>query len=336
MQDMQTPSLPAFVNKSINLASAGLGAVGLYSTDEFFAPLERMLQDSDPVFIADKYDDHGKWMDGWETRRKRVLGHDFAVIRLATAGRIDGFDIDTAHFTGNYPPACRIEACNAPNNPEENTVWIEILPTVPLGPNKHHYFETKSDMTWTHVRLHILPDGGVARLRVYGQPVLDQTSISGEEIELSSALNGGRVVGFSDAHYGLYNRLLAPGRGENMGDGWETSRRRVPGNEWIIVALGTRGIINKVIVDTAHFKGNYPDQCSIQAADLSAYGSDADQAIITSAMFWPNLVAKQKLKSDSIHDLTKNIEEIGPVTHVRLNVYPDGGVSRLKLFGRTA
>lgn len=336
MQTKQTSPVPAFATKGINLASAGLGAVGIYSTDEFFAPVERMIMDTDPVFIADKYDENGKWMDGWETRRKRVLGHDFAVIRLAAPGRIDGFDIDTSHFTGNYPPACRIEACYSATDPVETTDWTEILPTVPLGPNSHHFHASVSDARWTHIRLHILPDGGVARLRVFGQPMIAAGLDGKTEIELSASLNGARIIGYSDAHFGQFNRILGPGRGINMGDGWETSRRRVPGNEWIIVALAARGLIERVIVDTAHYKGNFPDSCSIQAADLSGYGTDADDAIITSSMFWSELVSSQQLMSDHIHDLTTHIKEIGPVTHVRLNIFPDGGISRLKLFGKTA
>jgi allantoicase len=263
MSEHSPAEIPGFALNSVNLASAGLGAKGLFVTDEFFAPLKRMLADQPAVFIEDKYDDHGKWMDGWESRRKRVLGHDHAIVRLATAGRIDGFDVDTSHFTGNYPPAARIEACNATGDPDAATVWTEVLATSPLGPDAHHYFASTSSQVFTHVRLHIYPDGGVARLRVFGQPHLDPAKVGDGEIELSSALNGGRIVGFSDAHYGSFHRLLAPGRGENMGDGWETSRRRVPGNEWIIIALGARGTLSSAIVDTAYFKGNFPDKCSM-------------------------------------------------------------------------
>ena len=335
MSEHVSAKLPGFARNSVNLASAGLGAKGVSVTDEFFAPLERMLADKPAVFIEDKYDDNGKWMDGWESRRKRVLGHDFAVIRLATAGRIDGFDIDTSHFTGNYPPAARIEACNVDGDPNASTVWTEVLGTSPLGPSAHHYLASQSTEVFTHVRLHIYPDGGVARLRVYGQPFLDPSRVGDGEIELSASLNGGRIIGFSDAHYGSY-RLLAPGRGENMGDGWETSRRRVPGNEWIVIALGARGVISGAIVDTAFFKGNFPDSCSIQAADMSEFGTDAGDAIITASMFWPELISQQKLQADHVHDLSGHIKNIGPVTHVRLNIHPDGGVSRLKLTGRLA
>ncbi|OCW56901.1 allantoicase [Hoeflea olei] len=336
MSEHASASLPLFARTSVNLASAGLGAKGVFVTDEFFAPLERMLADEPAVFIADKYDDHGKWMDGWESRRKRVMGHDYAVIRLATAGRIDGFDVDTSHFTGNFPPAARIEACNVAGDPDDTTAWTEVLPTSPLGPNAHHYFASLSGEIFTHVRLHIFPDGGVARLKVYGQPFLDRSKVGDGDIELSASLNGGRIIGFSDAHYGAYHRLLAPGRGVNMGDGWETSRRRVPGNEWIVIALGARGVINQAIVDTAYYKGNFPESCSIQAADMSEFGAEADDAIITAAMFWPELVPQQKLQADHVHDLSAALADLGPVTHVRLNIYPDGGVSRLKLSGRLA
>ncbi|MEP3437333.1 MAG: allantoicase, partial [Hoeflea sp.] len=202
MNEQLSAQLPGFVRNAVNLASAGLGARAVFVTDEFFAPLERMLADQPAVFIADKFDDNGKWMDGWESRRKRVLGHDFAVIRLATAGRIDGFDVDTSHFTGNYPPAARIEACNVAGEPDEATTWTEVLSTTPLGPDAHHYLASHSCEIFTHVRLHIYPDGGVARLRVYGQPFLDRSKVGEGDIELSAALNGGRIIGFSDAHYG--------------------------------------------------------------------------------------------------------------------------------------
>ncbi|HMF67828.1 MAG TPA: allantoicase, partial [Phyllobacterium sp.] len=215
---------PAFARNSINLASAGLGAKPIFATDEFFAPLERMLSDEPAIFYPEKFDDNGKWMDGWETRRRRRSGHDYAIVQLAAPGIISGFDVDTAHFTGNYPPACRIEACNTTGEPGDKTEWIEVLGLSQLGPSAHHYFACASKSVWTHVRLHIHPDGGIARLRVYGQPSLDVRTIGGEVVDLASSLLGGRVVAMSNAHYG-YQRLLAPGRGINMGDGWETRRR---------------------------------------------------------------------------------------------------------------
>ncbi|PSH68889.1 allantoicase [Phyllobacterium brassicacearum] len=328
--------LPAFARNSINLASAGLGARPLFATDEFFAPLERMLNDAPAVFYPEKFDDHGKWMDGWETRRRRSNGHDYAIIQFAAPGTIAGFDVDTAHFTGNYPPACRIDACNSTSEPDETTKWTEVLGLSQLGPSAHHFFTCASNDVWTHVRLHIHPDGGVARLRVYGQPSLDTSTINGSAVDLASSLLGGRIVAMSNAHYG-HQRLLAPGRGVNMGDGWETRRRREPGNDWIIVKLAARGTIESAIVDTAHFKGNYPDACSIQVADLGDAGESLDELVVASSMFWEEILPQQKLVADTIHEYGQNqIRQNGAVTHARFNIYPDGGVSRVRLFGKIA
>jgi allantoicase len=326
---------PDFARHAVNLASAGLGAKALFATDDFFAEVSRMLADHEAVWIADKYDDNGKWMDGWESRRKRTAGHDYAVVRLAAAGVIRGFDVDTSHFTGNYPPACRIEACNVKGDPGEGTAWTEILPLTPLGASAHHYLASRSESVWSHVRLHIYPDGGVARLRVYGEPHIDEIAQRGKTLDLASGLNGGRVIAYSDAHYGAFHRLLAPGRGLDMGEGWETRRRRTPGNDWIIVALGARGSLEGVEIDTAHYKGNYPDSFSILAADLGRGLGDLNDAIVAASMFWPELIGPQKLKADSIHTYGK-VNALGPVTHVRLNIFPDGGISRLRLFGKLA
>ncbi len=324
--------VPPFARNAVNLASAGLGAAATSVTDDFFAEVGRMLQDAPPVFDPDKYDDHGKYMDGWESIRRRGPGHDHAIVRLAVPGVIRGFDVDTSWFTGNFPPACSIEACNVKGEPGPGTAWTQILGIQPLSASDHHYFACASESAWSHVRLHIYPDGGVARFRVYGEPWLDHTLLDGKTIDLASALNGGRVIAFSDAHYGAFQRMLSPGRGLNMGDGWETRRRRVPGNDWIIVALGGRGTLSGVEIDTAHYKGNYADKVSIQAADLGPGFEDLDSAIVTSSMFWDELLPIKNLGPDAIHSF-EHVNALGPVTHVRVNIYPDGGISRLRLHG---
>ena len=330
---MSTAALPAFARGTINLASAGLGAKGLYATDEFFGPLSRMLADEPAVYHAGVYDAHGKWMDGWETRRRRGPGHDHAVVALATPGHIRGFDVDTAYFTGNYPTACSIEGCLAPGGPDETTQWVELLGPNPLGPSAQHFFDCAADGLYSHVRLRIYPDGGVARLRVYGIPALEPAE---GPIDLASALSGGQVVAFSNGHYG-HQRLLAPGRGVNMGDGWETSRRRQPGHEWIVVKLAARATVESIVVDTAHFKGNYPDACSMQAADLTGTTGDLPTLVTAASMFWQEILPEQKLAADRVHTFGGDlVKRAGAVTHVRLNIHPDGGVSRLRVFGHRA
>ncbi|WP_341676457.1 allantoicase [Niveibacterium sp. SC-1] len=326
------PNAPAFTRRYVNLADPRLGAEAIAASDEFFAGKERMLSPEEPIFVPGKYDNNGKWMDGWESRRKRGAGHDWCVVRLARPGRIVGLDVDTRHFTGNYPPGASLEACHCSSgDPKEDAKWTPILASVALQGNSHHYFDVTSAETWTHVRLNIYPDGGIARLRVYGRPALDWGAEDAVH-DFAAAANGAYVVATNNEHFGLAASLLLPGRGANMGDGWETRRRREPGNDWCILALAAPAIIERVVVDTAHFKGNYPDACSLQAARIPG---GSDQSLITQSMFWPELLAPQKLQMDSEHSFAK-LADLGPVTYVRFNIFPDGGVSRLRLFGRVA
>ena len=340
MTDVTHPGLPAFAVGAINLASARLGARGLYATDAFFAPLERMLADTDPHWDPNLYDDNGKWMDGWESRRKRVPGHDWAVIRLAMPGRIFGFDVDTHYFTGNYPPHCSIEAAFVEDgDPTDATVWTEILGKSPLGPGAHHFFENAGKQElWTHLRLHIYPDGGVARLRVYGSAYFDWSKVGADdEVDLGYIFNGAKSLAWSDAHYGVPDKMLGPGRGLNMGDGWETKRRRGPGHDWAVIRLGHPGTIRRLIVDTAFFKGNFPDTCELLGANRPDLGDTLSDADIAASESWTPILPRTKLQMDHIHEFgTDALTDIGPITHVRFAMHPDGGVMRLRLFGTKA
>jgi len=329
--------LPDWARRAVNLANPRIGAKAICATDEFFAPLERMLDPAPAMFVPGKYDANGKWMDGWETRRKRVAGHDWAIVKLGRRGRIAGFDVDTSHFTGNYAPAISIEGTlSASDDPDvlKQAAWTPLLEATSLKGNSHHLLEIANDGTWSHLRVHIYPDGGVARLRVYGQVAgaFDAGDASTLH-DLIALENGGRAVAWNDAHFGEVTNLLLPARGIHMGDGWETRRRREPGNDWCLIALGAPGLIEKIDVDTAHFKGNYPDRCSIQAVRVEG---GTEQSLIMQSMFWPVLLPEQKLAMDAEHHFAKEIAELGPITHIRFNIFPDGGVSRLRLWGRLA
>jgi allantoicase len=256
------------------------------------------------------------------------------VVKLGVKGAIKGVDIDTSHFTGNYPPAASLEACLSEKLPTGRTKWTEILPSTKLGPSAHHYLPIQSAGVFNYLRLNIFPDGGVARLRVYGEPVPVWEGKTKNAIhELSALGNGGQIIDYNDAHYGTVWTLISPGRGINMGDGWETRRRREPGHDWLILKLGAPGRVERVEVDTAHYKGNYPDRCSLQATLIAA---DSEPSLAQSGS-WPELLSQQKLAMDKIHKFDKKlIRDIGPVNYVKLNIYPDGGVSRLRIFGRLA
>lgn len=327
---MKTYAAP--FEKYVNLADARLGTRALSVTDDWFADVNRLFQPTPAVWKEGVFDDNGKWMDGWESRRKRFEGYDSAVIRLGVAGTLKGVDIDTSFFTGNFPPSASLEACwLAEGEPDEYTAWVEILPAVELQGNSHHYHALDTAQPVSHLRFNIYPDGGIARLRVYGVPHRDWTQAGTQVLDLASALNGGRALACSDEHYGSMGNLLNPGRGVNMGDGWETARRRTPGNDWVIIALGHAGVVEEVIVDTLHFKGNYPDSCSIQGAFVKG---GTDSQIETQSLFWRELLPSQKLHMHQEHSFSAPLNDLGAITHIRLNVFPDGGVSRLRVLGK--
>ena len=328
----QDPNAPAW-SRLVNLADARLGATALLASDEFFAAKERMLNPDPAEFIPGKYDAHGKWMDGWETRRKRGTGHDWCVVRLARTGHVRGFDLDTSHFTGNFPPAASVEGCFVrAGDPDAHTQWFPLLAASNLGGNRHHWFEALPASACTHLRVNLFPDGGLARLRAYGIPEFDPQDCDDEGlIDLIAAIHGGRALAANNEHFGLASNLLMPGRGVNMGDGWETRRRREPGNDWCLIALARPGIVEAIEVDTCHFKGNFPDRCSIQGALVS---EGTIESLITQSMFWPTLLPEQKLQMDHEHPFRDEISALGRISHIRFNIYPDGGVSRLRLRGR--
>ncbi|MFT4020397.1 MAG: allantoicase [Acinetobacter sp.] len=323
-------TLPAHLQTLTNLADARIGAEIISCSDQFFAEASRMLQFDPPIFVEGKFDDHGKWMDGWETRRKRHAGYDWCIVKLGVAGKIQAVDIDTTFFTGNYPASASLEACYVEGDDISQAQWINILSNHELGSSQHHILPTEANGIFSHIRLNIFPDGGVARLRVYGE-VQIQNFESDETLDLVALKNGGRVVAFSDAHYGHPQNLINPGRGVNMGDGWETKRRRAPGYDWCILALGQAGKIEKIEIDTAHFKGNFPAQVSIQAV----YLEDAtDAQLIPQSMFWPFLLNAQAMQMDHIHEYLTEILAHEKISHVRINMIPDGGISRIRLFGQ--
>jgi allantoicase len=315
----------------VDLAQPRLGSEVVFATDDFFADKSRLISPEEPQFIPGKYDDNGKWMDGWESRRKRTPGHDWCDIRLGVAGVISGFEIDTRHFTGNYPPECELEVCRSDERlPGDDVRWVKVTERVKLKGDDRVYVPVEYGQV-THVRLHIFPDGGVARLRVWGRVRPDWSRHpAGEVIDLMAMANGGRGIIANNEHYGVVANLTAPGRGVNMGDGWETRRRREEGHDWAILELGAPGVIEEVIVDTAHFKGNYPDRCSMQAV---ARAEGTPQQIAAEAVSWPILLREAKFSPDAVHSFREEVRRIGPVQFVRLNIYPDGGVSRLRMMG---
>ena len=322
---------PAFT-KLTDLAAERLGGKALLCSDDFFAEKENLLKPGRGVFIPDKYTDRGKWMDGWESRRKRIPGHDWCIVQLATPGKIHGVDIDTNHFLGNHPPHASIDAAYlAADANIDSAQWNEILPKSSLQPGSQNLYEIADRDTYTHIRLNIYPDGGVARLKVYGEVFKDWNLVNeNETIDLAAAVNGAKSILCNDMFFSHMDNLIMPGRGVNMGDGWETKRNRIPNNrDWLIVRLAHEGFIDKILIDTCHFKGNYPDSCLLEGCNIPG---DKESRLHDPGFVWTTILPQSKLKADHEHTFDSGCKDA--FTHVRLSIFPDGGVSRMRLWGR--
>ena len=330
----------------VDLASERLGGAVLHASDDFFAEKENLVKDKAPVWDAERYTDRGKWMDGWESRRRRTPGHDWCLIRLGMPGVIRGVVIDTSFFRGNYPESCWIEGTVAPSLAGVDELlaadreWIEILPRTALAGDTKNNRDVTVPWRFTHLRFHIDPDGGVARLRIYGEVVAEPALVAGPGgggapgslVDLAALELGGSMIAASDMFFGDRHHLNLPGGSRGMHDGWETRRRRGPGHDWVIVRLAAEGVIERAIVDTSHFKGNAPGSCTLEIA----HASGAALERLGAADFpWQPLLPMTALEPDREHAFELAASATGrSATHACLRIHPDGGVARLRLFGR--
>jgi len=314
------------VERLTDLASRALGGSVVYASDELFAERENLIRPEPPIFDASTFGHKGKVYDGWETRRRRDPGHDVAIVRLGAPGVIRAVVIDTAYFTGNFAPGASLEACALDGHPSVDDLlaaeWQPVVPRSTLAGDTANRFEVTDPHRWTHVRLTIYPDGGVARLRVLGDVVPDPRFLVGT-VDLAALENGGSVVDCSDAFYGSPTNLIMPGRARHMGEGWENARRRGPGNDYVTLRLAAPGRISEVEIDTSYFVGNAPGEAAVTGMDARAGGVDSQPA-------WVPVLDRTRLQPDTRHRFRV---DAGPLTHVRLDVYPDGGVARLRLLG---
>jgi len=333
-------SEPAFLDLP-DLASESVGGAAIACNDEFFAEKENLLKPAPAVFKEHLYTDRGKWMDGWETRRFRPIDgvapgldstvHDWCLIRLGLPGVVRGIVVDTAWFRGNYPASCAIQATEIDDPLDlqalETATWTELLPRSDLQGDSKNTFAIDSRARFTHLRLQIFPDGGVARLRVHGDAVPKWSSLRalGGAIDLAALENGAVVETCSDMFFGSRNNLIKAGPSLSMADGWETRRRRGPGNDWAIIRLAAAGTIERLMLDTSHFKGNAPARASVEG--VHAPGVAADK--LTG---WRTLI-ETPMQAHTRHVFDDELRRVGPVTHLRLSVYPCGGVARLRAWG---
>jgi allantoicase len=318
-----------------DLAAERVGGAAIVTNDDFFAEKENLLKGHEAEWKEHEYTHKGKWMDGWESRRRREPGYDWCVVRLGLPGVIKGFVVDTKWFRGNFPESCSIEATTLKGPLDlreyEKAEWVELVPRAKLNGDSKNYFAAHDARRFTHVRLNIFPDGGVARLRVHGEVVPDWAALRafGGLVDLAALENGAYVLSCSDMFFGSRHNLIKPDRAVNMGDGWETKRRRGPGNDWSLVRLAAAGTLQRLEVDTTHFKGNAPGRCLIEACHAPR---DTKPDALTG---WRTVV-ESPLQPHTRHFFDEQLRRVGPVTHVRLSVFPDGGVARFRAWGELA
>jgi allantoicase len=312
------------------------------ASDEFFAEKENLIKPGAAVFSPSTFGHKGQVYDGWETRRRRgpagglpAAGeHDWVIVRLGAPGVVHAVVVDTAYFTGNFPQACAVEACNLPGYPDLAALtaarWAEIVPRSPLKGDTPHVFEVPDRGRFSHVRLKIYPDGGVARLRVHGQVVPDPALLEGLTFDLAALESGGDVAACSDRFYSSPRNAISPGLSRVMGEGWETRRRRLPGNEWLAIRFAAAATVSLAEVDTSGYIGNSPGMAELRGSLRAA--SERDESNPWDEPSWWNpLLERTSLLPDTPHRF--RIASCGPVDLVRLDVFPDGGVARLRLYG---
>ena len=321
-----------FTNGLIDLAQPRLGTKVIYKTDDFFASANRIINPTEPVFKIGVFDKHGKWMDGWESRRKRTTGHDYIIIKLGRPGIIKKVDVDTSHFNGNQPAMVSIEGSYSKSDKLNQFRWQPLLSKKKTKADSHHYFTIKNNQVFTHIKFNIFPDGGVARLRLYGS-ISKSKKLKNKKINLASLLDGSSVIACNNEHFGKAENILAPGKAKNMGDGWETRRRRGKGFDWLILNTLDGKEIDKIEISTHHFKGNFPSHCSIQAAYLT--NSKNSKQIVKSSTKWRYLLKNVKLSADKVHVFKNMLLKKDKINYIKINIFPDGGISRFKIFGKS-
>jgi allantoicase len=321
-----TPSAqPQFLSLP-DLAARPAGGAVVWANDELFAEKENLIKPAPAEFRPATFGHKGQVYDGWETRRRRGAtadSCDSAIVRLGGPGIVRGVVVDTAWFTGNYPPEISVEAAYVPGHPSvdelvDKAQWTTIVERSSVDGDTRNPFQVDSEKRWSHVRLSMYPDGGISRFRVHGEGLLDPRFADGLPLDLAALENGGRITACSNMFYGSPNNLLVPGTARTMGEGWETSRRRDSGNDWVQVHLANQGVVTVAEFDTSYFVGNAPGWARLTGRDGSGE--------------WFELLPNTELQPDTRHRFL--IEDDRPVTEARLDIHPDGGMARLRLFGR--
>lgn len=324
-----SPPAAAFAGM-VDLAGSDAGGTAVACSDDFFAAMNHIVRSAAPVFDPQAFTDRGRLMDGWKGRRNRGPGHDWCIVRLGVPGRVRGVDIDTAHFDGDHPPFASIEAAHVPVDTDVDALrttveWTPIVAPYALQPGCQNIHAAQTIGVWTHVRIRVYPDGGVARLRVWGEPV--PVLEAGAEIDLACAQHGGHAVACSTTAMGSMHHLVKRQPAVDIQDGWETRRRRGSGDDWVIIRLGVPGRVSELVLDTKHCVGSAPARLAVEAI----HWPDPPLPALTTTNQWSEIVPSFAAQPDAAH--LKTVDASGPWSHIRVRLSPDGGLSRVRVYG---
>lgn len=314
----------------VDVIGEKLGGKILEFSDEWFAAAENLIKPKAPIRDATRFTYAGAWYDGWETRRHNTAEADYVIFKMGVASaKLIGCEVDTAFFNGNHAPHISVEACTLGDDDIKNAKWETVIEKTECGPSQRHFFvrDSITDDSYTHVRLRMYPDGGIARFRLYGTvlPVLPKDAST--VIDTASVKNGGVAIRVSDQHFGSADNLVLPGRGHDMSDGWETKRSREPGHvDWVIIKLGATTNIQQIVIDTAHFRGNFPQKINVKGIK-----TDDELALTHNSDKWETLVGDSKTGPDQEH--TFDVKSDDSYSHILLTIIPDGGVKRVRVLG---
>ena len=299
-----------------DLAARALGGAVVAANDDFFADRAALVQPY-PVREHPEFGYRGKVYDGWETRSRREPGVDHAIVRLGIPGVVRGVVIDTAYFRGNYPPEISVDATACEDHPSPAELvaadWTPLVPRTAAAGDTVNPYDVDDPHRFTHVRLTMHPDGGIARFRVHGEPVPDPRLLTGT-FDVAAQEYGGAVLDCSNLFYSAPANLLLPGPARTMGEGWETARRRDDGNDWVLVHLAGETRLRDIVFDTSHFLGNAPGAVEI-----------------TDGAGGP-VVPRRAVQPDTPHRF-RIARDAPPVTQLRVDIHPDGGFARLRVHG---
>ena len=263
---------------------------------------------------------------GWRTRRRRDTGHDWAILRLGVPGILESLELET---DDDRPTHILLEGCSAPHTCPVDKLkdWETLVSKSVLEDSSSHRFAITSGKRYTHLRLSIFPDGSITRLRALGHPVPAWMAPGGAppgSLDLAAVANGAELNDWSDSRSGVPTSLIYPGSRSDKTPGWTTRRRRQSGHEWVTIRLGAAGRVVGVTFDTEGLEGDIPAKVSLEGSSAEKVPAEGE---------WQGVLPAVPALPNTEHHFSAEVEDNSDIRWVRLKLHPDGGMTRLRVWG---